>query len=429
MNEKIEAILDIVIDEIRKDIPDLKSVIVGGSFGRKEGSVVVDREGIHPINDFDVFAITEKPYPEEVLNRIGLRASKKIGKKGIISFKRFDKRKLADLRKYFYVDLKAIPLEKLKKLPPMIRYYELKNASLTVYGDDVYDKFPDFKIEDLPLAEGIRLLLNRMSHLIEFFFPEFVTKEKNEIAHQHFLMHAIKIFNDSAGALLLLNGKYVPTYVQRAQMIVKTFDKDFPQLKKVMPSYTKRVREFSNLKVKMDFSAYSNKDFELWTDSRFYIGEVAKYYVSKFTGKDIWDWDEFSKVFYRDVVKNYYKPYLMYSFRIPGFVAAVLSPFVQYYLNILYFLRIKREFGRVHLPCLLKIRSPELTFFSAAPLIIFSLKDDGTVDLEMLERGRKLLGKTFPVDAKYKGADIKYWEEIAHSYANAYILFAFLKIV
>ena len=50
LNEKIEIITDI----IRKRIPDTIGIIMGGGFGKGEGSVVVENKEVILINDFDM---------------------------------------------------------------------------------------------------------------------------------------------------------------------------------------------------------------------------------------------------------------------------------------------------------------------------------------------------------------------------------------
>ena len=149
-NRKIQDYLEIIKEEIIKNVPDVKSIIVGGGFGRGEGSVEVVGKRVIPINDFDLFIITKKEIEETILNEAANNAIKKLGIKNAgLEFYEFDREKYSNT---FYVDLKNLTIKKLKKLLPPVRYYELRNASTVISRKDYWDLMPDYKLEDLHLT-------------------------------------------------------------------------------------------------------------------------------------------------------------------------------------------------------------------------------------------------------------------------------------
>ncbi|MAH03442.1 hypothetical protein CMI39_01505 [Candidatus Pacearchaeota archaeon] len=429
LKEKIE----IIVDTIRKRIPDTISIIMGGGFGKGEGSVVVKNKEVILINDFDMYVVAKKEYNEDIINDIAQEASRKIGKKGISSFIKFNKNRPL-LKDFFYIDLKVIPYDYLKKLPPMVKYYDLRNSSKIVYGKNTLNEIPDFKPNNLPVAEGARLLLNRMSHLVQHFYSSFFTKNVRECDHQIFLLHTIKTYTDACGALLILSKKYEPTYSKRVDVFKKTYLKDFPELKKLIPEYVEKIKEFTELKINFNLGAYKKKDLELWKQSRNYIGISTKYFFEKFLGKKINNYYDLSKAIEKSAIK-YYNPYIKYilkrKFKLNinnKYILGLGSIVAHIYMNFLYFNRMKEGHNKLYIRGLFRIKPPELTFFSALPLILFSLKHNGKVNLKMLEDGKRILQKVYPVNVKNEGDDLKYWEDIASVYSNAYVLFAFLKL-
>ncbi len=426
LNEKIRIIIDI----IRKRIPDTISIIMGGGFGKGEGSVVVKNKEVILINDFDMYVIAKKEYSEEIINNIAQEASRKIGKKGISSFIKFNKNRPL-LKDFFYIDLKVIPINYLKKLPPMVKYYDLKNSSKVIYGKNVLDNIPDF---ELPLAEGARFLLNRMSHLVQHFYSSFFTKNVKENDHQIFLLHTIKTYTDACSALLILSKKYEPTYSKRLDVFKEIYSKDFPELKKLIPEYTEKIKEFTEFKLNFNLDAYRGNDLELWKQSRNYIGIATKYFFKEFLNKKINNYYDLSKAIEKSAVK-YYNPYIKYilkrKFKLNinnKYILGLGSITAHIYMNFLYFNRMKEGHNKLYIKSLFRIKPPELTFFSALPLILYSLNDNGKVNLKMLEDGKKILQKVYPVNVKHEGNNLKYWEDIANVYSNAYVLFAFLKL-
>ncbi len=439
-NKKVEEYLkkkiQIISNTINQRIPSTISIIMSGGFGKGEGSVCVKKNKITPINDFDMYVVTKNnsQEKEEEINNVAQEASRKIGKKGIRSFFDFDKYRIPSLEKFFYIDMKTIREKDLKNLPPMIKFYELRNSSKTVSGLNVLNKIPDFKIGEIPLAEGARFLLNRMSHLVQHLYPSFFTKKTKESEHQILLLHAIKTYTDACTALLILSKKYKPHYHERMEIFKKTFSKDFPELKSSNPDYAKKIEEFTKLKLKFNLKAYKGKDLELWKQSRDYIGASTKYFFERFSNKKIDSYQDLSKAINKSAIR-YYSPYIRYilkrRFRLNiknKYILGVGSIAAHIYMNFLYFNRMHSCHKKLYLRSLFRIKPPELTFFSALPLILYSLKDDGKVDLKMLEAGKRILQKVYPVNVKYKGDDFRYWENIAHVYSNAYVLFAFLKI-
>ncbi len=429
LNEKIEIITDI----IRKRIPDTIGIIMGGGFGKGEGSVVVENKEVILINDFDMYVVAKKEYDEDIINDIAQEASRKIGKKGISSFVKFNKNRPL-LKDFFYIDLKVIPIDYLKKLPPMVKFYDLRNSSKIVYGKNTLNKIPDFKPDDLPIAEGARLLLNRMSHLVQHFYSSFLTKNVKENDHQIFLLHTIKTYTDACGALLILSKKYEATYSKRLNIFKKRYSEDFPELKKLIPEYVEKLKEFTELKLNFNLNAYKGKDLELWKQSRNYIGIATKYFFKKFLNKEVNNYYDLSKAIEESAVK-YYNPYIRYilkrKFKLDTnnkYILSLGSIAAHIYMNFLYFNRMRECHNKLYIRGLFRIKPPELTFFSALPLILYSLNDDGRVNLKMLEEGKRKLQKVYPVNVKHNGSDLRYWEDIANVYSNAYVLFAFLKL-
>lgn len=437
VEDYIQRKVDIIVNVIRKRIPDALAIIMAGGFGRGEGSVYVKGKKVYPINDFDMVVVTKKPYDEEFINNVGEEATRRIGKKTHPSLTLFDKYKFKPFTDFFYVDLKAIPVSNLKKLMPMIKYYELKNSSMVVYGNEkILSKIPDIKIRDIPLGEGVRLLMNRMSHLVQYFYPNFLKRKHIPAEHEMLLVHSIKTYLAGAVSLSLITGDYKPTYLDCVKNIKNNFENKFKELNKAIPEYPREVEKFLKLKYDTNLSLYKKKDLELWDSSRKYIKIISKYYLSKFLGKKIDNFDEFSKAL-MNCGQAYYSPYLSFiikeKFGIKIKNRLILRFFTilaQIYMNTVYFIRLKQNYNRYYTKILFRTKTPELTFFSALPYILYSLNTEGKVNLKMLEKGREILSKTYPVDVRRKNfkSDFEYWEEIASTYSRAYMLFAFLRI-
>lgn len=432
-NETIYSHVKIICEEIFREIQDVKSILLAGGFGRGEGSVRISAEKILPVNDYDVYVITERDIPEEELLEISSRAERRIGTEGYSSFRSYAH---YSFEKMLYVDLKCLTIRKLKELPPMIKYYELKHTGMVLYGEDPRKDMPDYAITEIPTAEGIRLLINRMSHLIEWIFPRHFEGDLkgDRDTLDNITFNCIKCFLSICGALLLLSGKYAPTYTGRMKNFERYFQGDYPDLDRVLPDLPEKVSYFTNLKLTGEPSEVENP-VDLWFTTRDYLGIITKYVVSHVLKDEKWDrdWITFTDSIYRELGKKYLNRYVSYylkkrlNIHLNGLFLGFLTSLAQFYSNIRFVQRINKFKSRLYLRPLLHATEPGLKIFAALPLVAFSIKRDLKVDTDMLKTAIEYLKTVYPVEIDSAENPIHYWGKVKDSYLEAYKLYYFQK--
>ncbi len=415
VDKAIDDQLKIVSEEINKDIKDVKSIIVYGGFGRGEGSVKKIKNRYYPANDFDVYVITEKKSDGNLLDNIAKRVALRLGSKGI-EFNKFDKN--LSFENNFYLDLKCLTLGELKKLVPMLRYYELRNATNIIYGEDVRNLIPDYSKEEIPIGEGIRVLLNRMTHLVEYFSTE---KTHNDLVLSFF---CTKAYIDSCTALSFLSNRYSPSYKKRMEEFYKNYKNDFPELYKRLPDLHEKIKKYTLWK--LNFKGTPEKDpLKLWFQTRKDFIEVVKYFFSEVLNKKIQTIEDLSNAII-NLNKEYYYPYSKYflknNFNInSNFLTNIVIKLIPIRFKQLYFNKLLKE-NKVHFKIFFNKASPDLIIFGSVPFILFALNEDFTINKENFEKGLKTLNKVYPTKAKN-------WEQLSQDYADAYVLFYLMKIV
>lgn len=429
INNQIQEYIDIVVIEITKEISGVKSIILGGGFGRGEGSVEVINGKAEPLNDFDMFVITEKKVPEKILNEIANRAISKIkiSRHTSTNFYEFNREIAANT---FYIDLKLLTIKELSKLPPMIRYYELKNAGQTIYGKSYLDLIPDYQVQDLPPAEGFRLLLNRMALLNLYFSMDFTKRPMTKNERYGLVFLTSKAYLGCCEALLQLSGKFVPYYLKRSEILKGTYAEDFPRLYKTLPNLPKKVEEAVNYRLKADFNK-SVDPFVFWTEAKEYIWEVTCYFVKNYFDKEINSFEDLSDFIYSNFWRYYYPPYLSVFIKNHFGIktkATIVSFFLQRYMNSLVYLRFFKYKGLNYPKIFLNRRGFDLTLYSAMIRILYSVDKIGKINKQMLLDGKKTLEKAYPVKFK-KGDDIDLWNAVNDAFSDAYANFSFLKII
>lgn len=429
INEKVRDELEVVCEEILRNLNGVKSIVLTGGFARGEGSVEVSDNEVMPLNDFDIYIISEGPLPERQIVKASIDATRRLRRKAYSFYE--SSKTLLDT---FCVDLRFMELGKLRHLPPLIRYYEMKHSGLVLYGENILDQIPNYSVYDIPLSEEARYLLNRMSHLIEYFSPHYLLRPLNSVEKKSVIFACSKAFLECCAALLLMSRRYEPTYVGRMQTFSKTYQKDFSDLYQELPSLAEKVRLFTEFKMKPSFRKFQDP-VKWWFTAREYIGTVARYYFERFLQRNIADWVDFSQQIYKNMWKPYLFPYVSFyvknhlkmdleNRRFPLFSVAV-----QLYLNAIYTLRLVRFKRMLYLNPLFRCRSPDIRIYSAVPLMLFSINKNGRIARSMLEAAVKRIKEVYPIDFRHEEDEYELWDACRQAFGNAYRLFFFQKLI
>ena len=308
-DERVEKDVEIIKKIILKEINPI-SIIFFGGFGHGNGSFTEVDGKITPLNDYDMYLITKKRVSNEILEKLGEKCSKAIGRGGLEIVENFDKE--YNENDFFHVDLHCIPYKDLSKLYPTQRTFDLR-TSLVIYGDkEITKKIPPVKISK---SDSIRLLFNKIDH---FTIAENNSKKIKSI-------YAIKGFVDLCSALLIYEGKYLSNAEEREKIFLSM---KFPEELKKFVSRATRAKLYNGYSIENvdSFFAESKKWVE-WG-----LKKILKNYLNIKTD----NWKEICRKSYKRLPYLYFNDYLGGSLFFPA----------QYYLNILFFLEglRKKEF-------------------------------------------------------------------------------------
>lgn len=358
----VEKELQIVKDIIIKEINPI-SIILFGGFGKGEGTIQKQGNKIIPLNDYDIYLITKNKLNENKLNELGMKCSKAIGKGGL-EYSSHPTEKY-DENKFFHVDIRCISYKDLKKLLPTQRTYELKSSKI-IYGENILHKIPEVVV---PVSDGIRLLFNKMHHLL-------LSRDTDK---KFKLMHISKAFLDCCTALLIYENKMRPTYRERNLVFQKT---NFPRELK------KRVKWATKMKTNPNFNVKNIS--KLWNEARDWVFYSLKYILS-------------DRLKTREDVANYVYKKLPYTYFTPYTKNKYLFP-LQYYLNILYFIRgIKNR--KFLIRPLLSWRDVGLKLSIPIMFYIYNDKENSRIYL------KKITGKTEPLKERILSLYGLYYEQ------------------
>lgn len=346
LNGKVAQLIEKLKEEIISRFRP-KSIILTGSFGRGEATVVEENERLKFLSDCEIILI---PY-KWVFNR----------------------RKIEEFEENFYkrTGLKVeiwgftptlylfLPLLS-KRMKPTMANYDLKYGSKVIYGKDYLKKIPNFKPEDIPLWEGIRLLFNRMAEAIEYFSLGSPNEE--------LIFWTDKIILACQDAFLLSLGKYHPSYRKRNELL-RTFLPKFDDLN--VQGLLDAATEATSRKLATKIDENINPT-QYWFQVSEMCDKVFRWIIRKGLGIAFTDYLDFQEKylkkqsgfisFYKNLIM-YLKLLALHKFKNPLPLKSLklrvpYTHLVYSIIPLIYFeLCRKTEVSEVHLTCCLRVLS------------------------------------------------------------------------
>jgi hypothetical protein len=280
-NPTVNAMVSEIIEALKEEIVSNlhpKSIILIGSFGKGEVTVIEDGGNLKFLSDCEVIIIPNK----YVFNR------DKIEK---ISDNFYEKTNLK-------VDISGVILSVYllfpflsRKLRPTMAIYDLKYGSKVIYGKDYLERIPNFKPGDIPLWEGIRLLFNRMAEALEHFSLKNPSEEM--------VYWTDKIVLACQDALLLSLGEYHFSYRKRNEMFQSLFPECFGGLEDELPNFLGFTIEATERKLNGTMNV--NDPVEYWFDAAKMCDKVFRYVIKKDMGIEFNDYLEFQEKYLRNI--------------------------------------------------------------------------------------------------------------------------------
>jgi len=246
-SQPIEAMIAGIADLVSQNLPGIRCLILGGSFGRDEGSTILINGVEKPFKDFDFFAVIRN---SAVTSAIGIRDTIIRDAYEIIGTEPYSEEEPSPGR--FRITLEIIPEGTLAHLPNDISNAELKLASRVVWGEDVRKIIP-IDIGSIPAVSGLRAVLNKFIGMMEQWGP-WIEQEQEIPSTMAFTIryHAAKIILDTAAAILLQLHQWVPGYKARLE-VIREIERHRP-LHLILGSFSDKVVKALEIKRHPDMS-------------------------------------------------------------------------------------------------------------------------------------------------------------------------------
>ncbi len=196
LDNHINKIVNICLSKVE----GVNSIILYGSHGRNEGAWIKNSKQYHPYNDYDLLVVLNNDV-------------KKPTKPFLI------KERLLSEIQIKWIDIGYIYRKDIYKNKKTIYWYDLIHGSRVIYGDDkILTKIHHFKSSDIKIKEGEVLFFTRLWAFMGG------TEELQSLDQERALFYRYqmaKVVLAAMDMLLLLQGKYVSSYIERVNIATK----------------------------------------------------------------------------------------------------------------------------------------------------------------------------------------------------------------
>ena len=255
-NQQIQKHLQKITSCITSHL-DVKSIVLLGSAARDELSCLeLSENKVELFSDYEFLIVVEK------------RPSS--------AQRHFVQKQLSDIEKninnpnpLFHIDVIIREEKRLKTFPPIIFTYEMRSNGKTIFGHECLAQIPKVSLDNLDLKNTNEILFKRLWALL-IHLPESFIFEKSLSIRQRRVWGYVLSRNalDITTVLLPHQGILLPTYQQRVEKLIKSYD-SINFSKSFGEPFPRYISDCLHRRMSLDFNEI---DLNLWyAETIFYL--------------------------------------------------------------------------------------------------------------------------------------------------------------
>jgi hypothetical protein len=275
VDQTVETHLQRIVAAVRSRM-EAHTIILHGSFGRGEGSVLIEGSGLHFLSDYELSVATSDFRDRETLRIIGVELTAQLGVETSITWFRLSAARATSA------------------FPNTIAHYEMQNGGLLLYGEPVTDQREAIDPGTITEWSALRLLLNRMAESLHRCTP---TKDWDGL---RLITKTVLACSD---ALLVVNRKYHFSYAERG----RRFEKLAPQLGDVVPrtsDLAALVRRATAFKLQPSLDCYHAPMPIVWRQTKQICDATFRHTISRYLGFAFERYAEFPELYRRQLLSK-----------------------------------------------------------------------------------------------------------------------------
>ena len=291
ISRDIKTIIECLIEEYKP-----LAIIITGSFGKGEGSVLELNGEFHYLSDCEMVLVDHFPVKASKLRQTRIVISEKVA----IDFELFHN---------FPTKYETSFLSELLYHPGFVSIsaYDRRYSSLTVYGKDFLKTMPNYSATDIPVWEGIRQIWVRMcGALLSYHVID--SGSVNKLENVQAAYRVSRLIQANADALLIMAGSFHHSYAERAKMARQVLPDHFPALMKSLPDFSDSLDEVITAKLLPNQMKMKNLR-EMWDSYQKTTDLVLRFLLDEEYGIRFGSYEELPELYLASSdATSYYRP-------------------------------------------------------------------------------------------------------------------------
>ena len=266
-----------ILETVRPFCPVTAIALIGG-FGRGEGGVITREGKPRPVNDYDLLVVV--PRRSVFIRRRIRRALAALSAQ-------------LETQLGVAVDLDMRDPADLAAVPNIIAWYEVQAGNKIIWGDrNALEPMPSMNPRGIPLWDGTLLLFNRAGGLLIARRMLLQNRLESVDDRSYLVIQLSKSALALGDCLLIREGKYCASYVERAKRADSLNVSDLPDGKDIIKQYKAALAQ----KVRPDFAPLIEKDLRGWFEET--VARHAaffKWWEEQHWGRSFATWREYAE--------------------------------------------------------------------------------------------------------------------------------------
>ncbi len=244
VSEHLSRIVDVIRDQMEP-----QSIILYGSFGRGEGSVMIRDGQLYFLSDYEFNVVTLSPFYRSLLARLSHQLTTELGVDVSLRWARPD-----------YMRTRRVGPLPMGPVATSIFLYESRYGSQTLYGPDIIRSSPDIDPCQISLANATKLVLNRMAESL-YYMPKANNATLDDLEIFRWINKTILACAES---LLLLRGQYHYSYEERGRRFAAMTNERLSFMGDQGATLSSLVAQATEFKLRPRYGLYQDTASETW---------------------------------------------------------------------------------------------------------------------------------------------------------------------
>ncbi|MCP4536937.1 MAG: nucleotidyltransferase domain-containing protein [Chloroflexi bacterium] len=302
VGQTVEQHLARIVAAIREQM-EAQSIILYGSFGRGEGSVMLDSGRLTFLSDYEITVVTPSPFYRGLFAALSQQLTAELDVEVSVSWMRPGR-----LRTNQSQNLS------LGRSKPTIAMYELKAGGQTIYGREMLTDGPIIDPRQISVRAGIRLLINRMIEALHYA-PDHNSPQKDRLETVRWINKLILACNE---ALLLSWGEYHYSYAERGRRFSAVGVERLRALSLDALDMADIIERATSFKLRPTLDLFPGDTTSLWLRVSTAVDVVFRHLMAKELGISFDSYAQFPELFLKHAqVQASYNLYRLWPLPVP----------------------------------------------------------------------------------------------------------------